>query len=480
MTFAEYMQKVTPFLDNEPGAADIELLGAAFELAQRAHGSQLRASGESYFDGHCVPVSLHVASLQMSLTMVAAGLLHDTLEDTELTHAEITRNCSEEVADLVEGVTKLGKIKYRGNERHVESLRKFFVAVAKDARVVVLKLCDRWHNLETLEYLPETKRQRIALESLHIYAPLASRLGMGKLSSTLSDLAFPYADPQNYRKTTELMRGELVRAETVIESMYSELPRIIERSLGYTPIVDKRIKTIYSLYKKLERKQWHTDEIYDIVALRAIVKTVSDCYQALGVIHSTWQPLPGRVKDYIAIPKPNGYQSLHTTVISRSHIMVEVQIRTADMHTFNEYGFASHHSYKNRQKGEQSESFNWLGQLSELNDEQLTNEEYIKTLTTDFFADRIFALTPKGDVIDLPIGATILDFAFQLHTQIGASAVGGRINGVYKSLDTPIAPESVVEIVTGPKPHPSEKWLSFVVTSYARHKIRRMLVKKSA
>lgn len=478
MTFADYTSGLSGLLEEKLGDDDSVLIKRAFELAQKAHTGQKRASGEDYFDAHCVPVSYNVAGLHMPATMIAAALLHDSVEDTELTLPEITEACGAEVASLVDGVTKLGKLKYRGNERHVESLRKFFVAIAQDARVVVLKLCDRWHNLSTLQHLPPEKRQRIALESLMIYAPLASRLGIGKLSTTLSDLAFPYAYPDQYQKTMDLMRGELSRADEAINSLYGALPKLLEQTLTYAPIIDKRVKTVYSLYKKLERKDWQADEIHDIVALRVIVQSINDCYRALGAIHAQWQPLPGRVKDYIATPKPNGYQSLHTTILSDSGVIVEVQIRTQDMHLHNEYGIASHHTYKARRLGEQNESFNWLGQLGQLTKQKMSPEEYIHDLTADFFADRIFALTPRGDVIDLPIGATILDFAYQLHTDIGARAIGGRINGVYRSLDTAITPEAIVEIVTGPKAHVSEKWLAFVRTSYARTKIKKTLSKR--
>ncbi len=477
MTIDLYITKLRDMLGDELSGNDIKLIRNAYELAKLSHHGQKRASGEDYFEAHCIPVSINVASLDMPASMIAAALLHDSVEDTEMTLVQIANVCGPDVASLVDGVTKLGKIKYHGNERHVESLRKFFVAIAQDARVVILKLCDRWHNLTTLHHLPEHKRQRIALESLLIYAPLASRMGMGKLAMILSDLSFPYAEPENYQKTLDLMKEELAKAELVIKQMYEALPVLLKPALGYEPKIDKRVKTVYSLYKKLERKEWRAEDIHDIVALRIIVKDISECYQVLGVIHANWQPLPGRVKDYIAIPKPNGYKSLHTTVMSGSDVIVEVQIRTPEMHSYNEFGVASHHSYKNRHKAPHGESFNWLSQLSELDDESLTPDEYVSALTTDFFADRIFALTPKGDVIDLPVGATVLDFAFQLHTDIGARAIGGRMNGTYRSLNTVILPESVVEIVTGPKPHPSEKWLSFVKTSYAKNKIHRMLLK---
>jgi GTP pyrophosphokinase len=411
----------------------------------------------------------------MDTPLVCAALLHDTIEDTSVTAEDIEKIFGKEIALLVEGVSKLGKVKYRGNERHVESLRKFFVSVAQDVRVVILKLADRWHNLETLEFLPPEKQQRIALESIFIHAPLASRLGMGKLVSTINDLAFPYAYPEEYKRTKSLMDGLIKDADSTITKMYRSLSADLHGTLGYSAKIDKRIKSSYSLYKKLIRKKWNTDEIYDLVALRAIVNSVSDCYQSLGTIHNHWRPVPGRIKDYIAVPKPNGYQSLHTAVFSGDGPIVEIQIRTPEMHEFNEFGVASHHSYKNShlQKGTDKESFAWIEQLREFQNAELTSSDYLKRLRTDFFQDRIFVFTPKGDVIDLPAGATILDYAFALHTQIGEHASGGKINGKFMALKTPLASEQIVEIVTNSKAHPSDKWLEMCITSSAIGKIRR-------
>jgi GTP pyrophosphokinase len=452
-----------------------KLVGSAYALAEQAHEGQKRANGEPYFSGHCVPVSYNVASLGMDADMIAAALLHDTLEDTTVTHQEVEAATNRDVADMVEAVSKLSKIKYHGNERHVESLRKFFVASAKDARVVVLKLCDRWHNLETLVYLPEAKRQRIARESILIHAQLASRMAMGNLAVLLKDLAFPFAYPEKYEHTRIVIERALNVASKIIESMYRQLHIVSHESLGYTPKVDKRIKSLYSAYRKLERKDWDVTQLYDLVALRIIVKNVEDCYKLLGAIHQRWQPMPGRMKDYIALPKPNGYRSLHTTVLSGSGLAVEIQIRTESMHSFNEYGIASHHGYKNRQAGERRETFDWMSQLLELNSARLSSDEYIRELESDFFQDRIFALTPRGDVIDLPAGGTILDFAYAVHSDIGDSAQGGVMNGKYCALNTPIVSESVIEIVRNPKGRPSKKWLEWVKTSHARTKIRKNL-----
>jgi guanosine-3',5'-bis(diphosphate) 3'-pyrophosphohydrolase len=456
---------------------DIVHIERAYDFGKNAHTGQVRASGDPYFEGHCVPVALHVLELGMDRTLICAALLHDTIEDTDVTVEDIQERFGAEVALLVEGVSKLGKLKYRGNERHVESLRKFFVSVAQDVRVVILKLADRWHNLETLSYLPDDKQERIALESIMIHAPLASRLGMGKLVTTINDLAFPYAYPEEYERTRKLMVARLKKAEGSIKKIYRGMLITVSESLGYTPKVDKRIKGTYSLYKKLERKHWNEDEIFDLVALRVITNTVADCYSALGAVHNHWRPVPGRVKDYIAVPKPNGYQSLHTAIFSGDGPIVEVQFRTQEMHEFNEYGVASHHSYKNTalQRGVNKETFAWIEQLREFQNADISPTDYLKRLRTDFFMDRIFVFTPKGDVIDLPFGATILDFAYAVHTQVGEHANGGKINGKYMALKTTLHSEDIVEIDTSHKSHPSDKWLDMCVTSDAQVRIRRYL-----
>lgn len=467
----DVLEDVTP--------AELQTIDHAYEFAKAAHAGQVRANGDPYFEGHCAFVAMHIIDLGMDCTLICAALLHDAIEDTTVTVEAIEERFGNEVAQLVEGVSKLGKLKYHGNERHVESLRKFFVSVAQDVRVVILKLADRWHNLETLQYLPEEKQKRIALESIMIHAPLASRLGMGKLVTTINDLAFPYAYPDEYTRTKKLMDAKLKKAEGTIKKIYRGMLVTVSEPLGYTPKVDKRVKGTYSLYKKLERKRWNEDEIFDLVALRVITNTVAECYSALGAVHNHWRPVPGRVKDYIAVPKPNGYQSLHTAIFSGDGPIVEVQFRTQEMHEFNEYGVASHHSYKNRtlQRGAHKETFAWIEQLREFQNAELSPSDYLKELRTDFFQDRIFVFTPKGDVIDLPVGATILDFAYAVHTQVGAHANGGKINGKYMALKSPLQSENIVEIDTSPKAHPSDKWLEMCVTSNAQTRIRRYLKK---
>lgn len=459
---------------------ELDLISKAYEFGAKAHKDQVRLSGNDYFTEHCVSVAKHVVELDMDTTLICAALLHDTVEDTDTSLDDIKEQFGQEIASLVEGVSKVSRVQYLGNERHVESLRKFFVSVAQDARVVIIKLADRWHNLETLQFLPQERQQHIALESIMIHAPLASRLGMGKLVSVINDLSFPYAYPDEYKRTKDLMDTRIKNADATINKMYRSLYVELQKSLGYLPTIDKRIKGTYSYYKKLERFKWNAEEIYDFVALRAIVKTVSDCYQALGAVHNHWRPVPGRIKDYIAVPKPNGYQSLHTAVFSGDGPIVEIQLRTEDMHEFNEFGIASHHSYKNTdaQVGHGKESFAWIEQLRELQGADLSPSEYLKQLKSDFIQDQIFVFTPKGDVIDLPRGATVLDFAYALHSEIGEHASGGRINGKYMALKSVLKNEDIVEIVPNSKSHPTDKWLEQCVTSYALSRVRRYIKKQ--
>jgi GTP pyrophosphokinase len=470
----EFLDRVKELRGDTLSQPDTLLLTTAYNIAKKAHEGQLRKNGEPYFFGHCIPVAYNVASLGMSASMIASGLLHDTLEDTDLTKEELIESCGGDVYQMVEGVSKLSKVRYQGNERHVESLRKFFVAVAQDVRVVILKLCDRVHNLETLLHLEESKRQRIARESILIHAQLAARLGMGQLAVLINDLAFPYAYPKEFERTRGILEQPMMHASKVIEEMYALLPIYSEQVLGYVPDIDKRVKGMYSSFLKLERKDWNVDELHDLIALRIIVKTTEDCYKTLGMLHSHWPPLPGRLKDYIAMPKPNGYKSLHTTLMSRDGLKVEVQIKTIEMHHYAEFGIASHHSYKAKSE-RQKQSFEWLSQLSALKDEALSPDEYVHELESDFFSTRIFALTPGGDVIDLPAGATAIDFAYAVHSDIGDIAKAAKINGTYAPLSRAIPSEAVVEIITSKGSKPVQKWLSWAHTSHAKNKIRKRL-----
>jgi GTP pyrophosphokinase len=470
-----YFQSINRLRKEPLSDADKRVIARAFEIGQTYHDGQLRANGKDYFEDHCIPVSCHVAELEMDAEMIAAALLHDTLEDTKLTLKELVTQCGTDIASMVDGVSKLSKVKYRGGERHVESLRKFFVAIAKDARVVILKLCDRWHNLETLHFLPEEKRERIARESILIHAQLASRLNMGKLANTLKDLAFPFAYPNEYDKTRNALGHSLERAHAAARIIHHRLDALALKTLSYEATIDERVKGLYSTYQKLERKNWNVNLIYDLVALRVIVKNVDDCYRMLGAIHGAWHPMPGRLKDYIALPKPNGYKSLHTVVMDSSGVNAEIQIRTENMHLANEFGITAHHLYKVRKNGEAGKSFDWIDQLSSLQDKGLSPDEYINELKSDFFETRIFALTPEGDVIDLPQGATVLDFAFAVHSDIGEHAESAIINGSPHDIFTKIESESVVQIITSKGPTFCEDWLDKVVTSHAKNRINRAL-----
>lgn len=478
ISFSEFLNSLSEQTLESMSDDDKKTLKNVFEFGAKAHLGQLRASGQAYFYAHCVPVAQRISSLGYEWQVVAAGLLHDTIEDTKVTEKDISEKFSSDIADLVQGVSKLGKLKYKGSDRHVESLRKFFLAIAKDSRVVVIKLCDRWHNLETLHFLPKEKQQRIAQESIMIHAQLASRLGIGQLVTTINDLAFPFAYPEEYQRTKKLLESRLKDEKETITKIYRNLLAELTPELGYKPKIDKRVKGLYSLYQKLVRKDWNIDEVFDLIAIRVIVKKVSDCYSALGIIHSHWKPVPGRVKDYIALPKPNGYQSLHTVIFSGNGPRVEIQIRTEDMHLFNEYGIASHHLYKNEQHNSATEhTKEWFKQLGEFQANK-SNENYLEELASNFFSTRIFVLTPEGDVMDMPKGATILDFAYLIHSDIGDSAIGGRMNGQFCALKTPIENEAIVEIVTDKKSKPSDKWLEWVNTNHAKEKIKRNINKQ--
>jgi RelA/SpoT family (p)ppGpp synthetase len=458
----------------------MDLIVKSYDFAKKAHQGQLRANGKPYFEEHCVSVAKHILEFGMGTPLVCAALLHDTIEDASVLVGNLETEFGSEISFLVEGVSKLGTIRYSGNERHVESLRKFFVFVAQDVRVVILKLADRLHNLETLQFLPEEKQTRIAVESIMIYAPLASRMGMGKLVGLINDLAFPYAFPEEYKKTKLVMDNLIKNSNGTVKKMHRDLSADLFNALKYLPKIDDRIKGTHSFYKKLENKKWNDKEIFDLIAIRVFVLSIPDCYQALGVIHNHWRPIPGRVKDYIAVPKPNGYQSLHTAVFSGDGRIIEIQIRTPDMHEFNEYGLASHHIYKNSQSptGQEKESFAWIEQLRELQRSDLDTNDYYTSLKTDFFQDRIFVFTPKGDVVDLPNRATILDFAYAVHTEIGEHAGGGRINGKFMALKTQLKNEQIVEIIANSKAHPSDKWLEMCITNTAQNNIRKYIKSK--
>ncbi len=464
------------------------LVEKAYVFAKEAHRGQMRESGEPYVN-HLVETAKNLIRLGADSQTIAAGLLHDTIEDTNATTDDIRREFGEEILFLVEGVTKLGKLKYQGLKRHVDTLRKLFVATAADNRVILIKLSDRLHNLHTIGSLRRDKQMRIAEETLQIYAPIAHRLGIGHFKGDLEDAAFKVVDPDAYKTALELR--ELKKTETEEDlQRFSEHVMTALATAGIEVIsIDSRLKHLYSLHKKITEKKLHIDEIHDIAAIRIIVPTVEACYLALGIIHASWTPLPGRIKDYIAMPKANGYQSLHTTVFTGEGAVVEVQIRTQDMHAKAERGVASHTSYKERKSLNQAQQIDelralidmpkidsraWLKELAE--DAADAHEEtYLQQIKNDFFNDRILVFTPRGEAIDLPVGATPIDFAYSIHSDLGDTASGARVNGKFVALSTELHQGDIVFIETTKGGKPSSKWLQWVKTSAARRKIRLAL-----
>ncbi len=458
------------------------LITKAFEFSKNAHEGQKRFSGEEYFI-HAFNTGYVLADLGLDANTISAGLLHDTIEDCNVAEETIKKEFGADVLFLVQGVTKLGKLKYQGAERHAENLRRLFVAMSKDIRVLFIKLADRLHNVRTLEFVRPDKQQRIALETIEIFARLADRLGLGKLKEELEDGSFPYAFPGDYKKVKGLLQRRSKENRERLEKAY----RSIKRELAVNNLVDAkvnyRIKGLYSTYKKLQEKGMDIEKIYDIAALRVILQTSDQCYQALGIIHSNWQPVPGRFKDYIATPKPNGYQSLHTTIFTGDGGMVEVQIRTERMHEEAEYGIAAHFAYTELSKPQKGsvihESLAWVRQLlnwqKKLNEQ--SSEQYLQNLKTDIFRYQIFTFTPKGDVIELPEGSSPVDFAYSVHSEVGNKMMAAKVNGKMTTLDTKLVNGDVVEIITkkGGKPH--EKWLDYAHAAMTKRHIRQGLLK---
>ncbi len=462
-----------------------ELIEKAYLFAEKAHAGQKRMNGDPYFI-HVFETAKTLAKFGMDAKTISAGLLHDVLEDTNTKESEMEKEFGKEITTLVKGVTKLGTLKYHGHERHVESLRKFFMAMANDLRVVIIKLADRLHNLKTLEYVREDKRKRIALESIDVYAPLANRLGMGKLKGEIEDAAFPYAYPKEYLETEEILKEEKELFKEYLKEVKDTLEKELKKNKIKFLVMDYRIKYKYSLYKKLLRYHMDIGKIYDIVALRIIVETVEDCYRVLGLVHSIWTPLPGRIKDYISLPKLNGYQSIHTTIFTGSGGIAEIQIRTKEMHDEAEYGIAAHFAYKeSTTKNKKSQDFNnkskfeWIEKLKDLHYSPENPEKFIENLKTDFFNDRIFIFTPKGDVIDLPDKSSSIDFAYAVHSEIGNHISGVKINGKMSQMFSVLKNGDIVEIITKKEAHPSSKWIDYAKTNDAKRHIRVYLEKNS-
>ncbi|MDP4010565.1 MAG: bifunctional (p)ppGpp synthetase/guanosine-3',5'-bis(diphosphate) 3'-pyrophosphohydrolase [Candidatus Spechtbacteria bacterium] len=469
-----YKEKFEEILEYFVEPKEKDLIQRAFDMAEKSHGTQQRASGEIYII-HPIETALTLAKINMDAQTIAAALLHDAIDDTPLTSREIKKEFGDDIAFLVEGVSKLGKIKYRGVERHAENLRKMLIAMAEDVRVILIKFADRLHNMETLAALPERKQQRIALETLEIYAPIAMRLGVSELAKKLEDLAFPYVYPDKYEYVKKESKERMRDAEKYMKKL---LP-IIRKRLAKENIrprkIEIRSKHYYSLWRKLEKNKYNWGVVYDLIAVRIIVDTVEVCYRTLGIVHNMWKPLPGRIKDYIALPKPNGYKSLHTTVFCLDGKITEIQIRTKEMHESAEYGIAAHWRYKNRGTADKgfSEAYTWVKQLQEWKKDSSPTEEFLNSLKVDVFSDRIFVFTPKGDVFDLPQGSTTVDFAYLIHSDIGDKCAGAICNGKLVPLNHELQNGDVVEIITSKNKTPNQAWLSFVKTSGAKNKIRK-------
>ncbi|KKQ23059.1 hypothetical protein A2999_01845 [Candidatus Wolfebacteria bacterium RIFCSPLOWO2_01_FULL_38_11] len=476
---------------------DIGLIEKAFVVAQKAHQGQKRKSGEPYFN-HSYNTALKLAEWQLDAKTVCAGLLHDVAEDTKTSLEEIKKEFGEEISFLVDGVTKLGKFKYRvengksNSANHVqlqaENIRKMLLAISQDLRVILIKLADRLHNMKTLSAIPIQKQKRIALETSEIYAPLAYRLGMQNLSGELEDLAFPYLYPDEYRWLIENVKEKYEEREKYLEKVKIVIEKNLKESGIEPEKIDFRAKRYSSLYKKLLHQNMNLEQIYDLVALRIIVKTVEECYSVLGIIHQLWPPMPGRIKDYIAMPKPNGYRSLHTTVLCLDNKPTELQIRTTEMHQEAENGIAAHWLYQQKKKGKdylhkkpvfaEQKELAWVEQLRNWQKEFSDSEEFLQSLKIDFLKDRMFVMTPKGKVVDLPVNATPIDFAYAIHTDIGDHCVGARINNKIVPLDYQLQSGDLVEILTQKSKKPSESWLHSVKTNIAKKKIRAAIKEK--
>ncbi len=458
-----------------------KLIEKAYLFAKRAHEGQKRMSGEPYFI-HVAATAKILAKLGMDAKTIAAGLMHDVLEDTEIEEEEMKKEFGDDIVFLVNGVTKLGTLKYRGHERHIESLRKFFVAMANDLRVVIIKFADRLHNLQTLEHVREDKRLRIALESIELYAPLANRLGMGKLKGEIEDAAFPYAYPKEYAEVEEIIAERKDIYQEQLVEVENELKKELAKNKISVSEITYRIKNKYSLYKKLKRHNMDIEKIYDIVALRVVVDTVAECYQVLGLIHSIWKPLPGRIKDYIALPKTNGYRSLHTTILTSTGGIAEIQIKTKEMHAEAAYGIAAHFAYKengNKANHNNNSKFKWIEELKELNYTPDQPTQFLEHLKMDFFNDRIFIFTPNGDVVDLPEGSSPIDFAYSIHSDIGDHISAAKVNGKMVQILSQLKNGDIVEIIDKKDAHPSSKWLEHTKSSIAKKHIKSYLEKNS-
>jgi len=480
---------------------DFELIKNVYNFSQKVHQDQKRKSGEDYFN-HPLRVAITTASLKMDNSTICASLLHDTVEDCHISYNELLINFGEEITRLVNGVSNLGKIKYLEPKtqdeklkfKKAENLRKTFLALSKDLRVAIIKLADRLDNVKTLDALPQDKQIKIAQETLEIFAPLAHRLGLFKIARELEDYSFRYQNPEAYKKTEKLFEGEFKNIEKYLKDIVKYIGRELKNNGASFLEIEYRVKTIYSLWKKLERYNGDLSQIHDILALRIITDTVENCYKILGIVHKLFTPLPNSFDDYIARPKPNGYQALHTDVYLKNNQIIEIQIKTKEMHENAENGIAAHWYYQNIRNLKTSPTYKnkgaiktppipkeylWVKQIKEWQNYFPNSLDFIESLKADYFEDRIFVLTPKGEAIDLPRGSTPIDFAYKIHTDIGNQAVGAKINGKFVTLDQELQSGDVVEILIQKGKKPSPKWLEFAKTNLAKNKIREILEGKN-
>ncbi len=468
LTIDGLVDKIVEYAPN----ADTDIIRLAYDFAANAHSGQFRKSGEPYIS-HPLAAAHILADMRIDPVIVTASLLHDVPEDTDVTIEEVDKNFGSEIALLVKGITKLGKLKYRGVERYIENLRKMFVAMAEDIRVMIIKFADRIHNLSTLDSLPPEKQYRVALESLEIYAPIASRLGMDEMKGELEDIAFKYVYPKEYQRVKQLMDKRLRGKENYFKQIQQKAQEELKEANIPVVSVRGRNKRLYSFYQKLTRKGNQVEKVYDLVAIRIIVPTIADCYATLGILHNIWKPMKGRIKDYISQPKPNGYRSLHSTVFGDGGEIVEFQIRTPQMDEEAQFGVAAHWHYDEKGSRLPKREVAWAKELAEIQKDILNKLDDLEELKIDFLKTRIFVFTPKGDVIDLPEGASPVDFAYHIHTEVGNKCMAARVNDKVVKLDTELNNGDVVEIITDKnRKGPSQDWLTFVKTHTARTRIR--------
>ena len=472
---AKFEQLLAKVAGNRPND-DLEIIRKAYEFSLKHHEGQTRASGEPYLI-HPLEVAIVLADLKLDSTAIAAGLLHDAIEDTPVTNEDIQREFGDQVVHIVEGVTKIDKIDFASREeRQAENVRKMVLAMVDDIRVVLIKLADRLHNMRTLKHLPEERRQSIARETLEIYAPLAHRLGMGKVRGELEDYSFRYVDPIGYEQVRTAVEARRKAGEKFLAEMVKVLQQKLKEN-GVEAHVESRIKRLYSIHQKLIRQRITVDQVYDLLAVRIITKSVKDCYTVLGAIHQMWRPVPGRIKDFIAMPRPNLYQSLHTTVITESGTQFEVQIRTEEMHKMAEEGIAAHWKYKDGSpvSAKDEQRLAWLRQVVEWQQDVKDPGEFLSTLKVDLYPEEVYTFTPKGKVVILPRDASAVDFAYAIHTEVGHTCVGAKVNGRIVPLRYKLRNGDVVEIMTQPGHNPSRDWLGFAKSSRARNKVKHWL-----